>query len=324
MTGKLSRTSRVAQWTLITSLALLLFSGAAYFVSARSGRGLPYRDSFATGKTDEWHSYGGTWEVADAAIRNESNERGAKLITGSPNWKNYSIEGDIMISSITGYASDAGFVLRSSDEEQGVYAYYGYFALLHTVKNEGGSLLLGRVGQKPIVIKSFPLPSGLQTHIWYHMKLLAVGCRFFASVRLLPTDGTYTVELKDPPCLTHGRAGLLSSHAGGVWRNIVIQSATERDADSMHAMIPAQASATSSVSSLKNEVAPAAPAARVLYKEQVPSPAIPISDAHLKSLVSPIRATISGQVILTSPDLFVQDYSGGIPVHLSGNAQLKI
>ena len=52
-------------------------------LSIATPRGLPYKDSFANGSADEWHAFGGTWELADGAIRNDSDERGAKLLTGS-------------------------------------------------------------------------------------------------------------------------------------------------------------------------------------------------------------------------------------------------
>lgn len=323
MTAWSNKKPNISISVLIAALIFLLFVAIAWYVAERPTHGLPYHDSFASGKADEWHSFGGTWEVADGVMRDQSNERGAKLITGSPNWKDYSIEGDMMLRSIAGYASDAGIVLRSSDEEEGVYAYKGYFALLHTVKNEGGSLLLGRVGQGPEVMASVPLPSGLQTQTWYHMKLLTVGCRLIASARLLPAGGTYVVESNDPHCLTHGRAGLLSSHAGGVWRNIVIRVATTRDADSMRAQIPAQTPATQPISTSKDTTVPETITAGPRPGEEAAS-AIPIDEARLESLISQKRPTISGQIILTSPELFVQDPSGGISIRLLNSPQLRI
>lgn len=310
--------------TLIALVAIVLAVAVAYFVDGRSARGLPYHDSFASGKTDEWHPFGGTWEVADGAIRDDSNERGAKLITGSPKWTNYFMEGDMMLQSVVGVASDFGFVVRSSNEEQGVYAYRGYFALLHKEEGEGALLLLGRVGQGTAVLASVPLPSDLQTQTWYHMKFLAVGCRLIASVHSLNSSVVSVAEADDPHCLAQGRAGLLSSHAGGIWRNIVIQSATEKDADSMHALIPAQASLAQSIPSLRDAALPLTAAAISRQQDRAIPATIPISTARLESLISPVRATISGQVILTSPELFVQDSTGGILVRSLNSSQLKI
>ena len=324
MTAWSIKTSKIAVRVLITAVALVLSITIAYVVGGRSTRGLPYHDSFGSGKADDWNSFGGTWEVADGVVQDDSNERGARFITGSPNWKDYSIEGDMMLQSIAGYASDAGFVLRSNDEEEGVYAYKGYFALLHKVKDEDALLILGRVGQGPAVMASVPLPSGLQTHAWYHMKILAVGCRLIASLRLPAASNTYFVEADDPQCLTHGRAGLLSSHAGGSWRNIVIQSATEKDADSMHALISAQASTTQSIPNSKEEALLVTAGAVPQQQDQAVAATIPISAARLESLVSPERVTISGQVILTSPELVVQDPSGGISIQPLNSSQLRI
>ena len=90
-----------------------------------STRGLPYRDSFAKGKADEWTAFGGTWELTDGSMRNDSDERGAKLLTGSQRWRDYSVDADVMLLGLGG---DAGLMLRSSDAEQGVDAYTGYYA----------------------------------------------------------------------------------------------------------------------------------------------------------------------------------------------------
>jgi hypothetical protein len=62
-------------------------------------------------------AFGGTWELLDATMRNDSDERGAKLVTESAHLVDYSIEADVMLLRMGG---DAGLLLRSSDEEQGV------------------------------------------------------------------------------------------------------------------------------------------------------------------------------------------------------------
>ena len=63
-------------------LAAASFGLRAYLVSPT--RGLPANDSFAQGRADDWEAFGGTWEVVDGTMRNDSDERGAKLMTGSP------------------------------------------------------------------------------------------------------------------------------------------------------------------------------------------------------------------------------------------------
>src|ERR1700721_1849481 len=71
--------------------ALVLFGLRAYLHS--SSRGLPYHDSFVEGKADEWTALGGIWELANGTMQNDSDERGAMLLTGSPRWRAYSREG---------------------------------------------------------------------------------------------------------------------------------------------------------------------------------------------------------------------------------------
>jgi hypothetical protein len=132
-----SQRLRVLVGSLLCVLLLLALVGTrAYLDSPR--RGLPYRDSFAKGNADEWKAFGGAWELADGVMRNNSDERGAKLLTGSPYWRDYSIEADIKLLDSSG---DAGLVIRSSDEEEGVDAYSGYYAGIRTQDN---SLALGR------------------------------------------------------------------------------------------------------------------------------------------------------------------------------------
>ena len=63
------------QRVLIGSLLVLVLSATlvglrAYLRSPK--RGLPYQDSFAKGKADEWKALGGTWELGNGAMRNDS------------------------------------------------------------------------------------------------------------------------------------------------------------------------------------------------------------------------------------------------------------
>ena len=108
----------------------------AYLVSPT--RGLPDNDAFTQQHADSWDAFGGTWDVAERSVRNQSDERGATLLAGSRYWRNYSIEADVMLLGANG---DAGLILRSSGEEQGVDAYFGYYAGLRSLDN---TLVLGR------------------------------------------------------------------------------------------------------------------------------------------------------------------------------------
>ena len=55
----------------------------ARFRSSPASRETLYQDSFRLDKQDEWEPFGGAWEIVDGAMRNNSDERGAKLMSGS-------------------------------------------------------------------------------------------------------------------------------------------------------------------------------------------------------------------------------------------------
>ena len=56
-------------------------------------------------KQDDWQAFGGTWQYADGVMSNNSDERGAKLMTGPEYWTNYSVEADVLL---LGQYGDAG------------------------------------------------------------------------------------------------------------------------------------------------------------------------------------------------------------------------
>jgi hypothetical protein len=44
---------------------------------------------------DNWQPFGGAWEMVDGAMRNNSDERGAKTMNGSTGLKDYLVEADV-------------------------------------------------------------------------------------------------------------------------------------------------------------------------------------------------------------------------------------
>ncbi|HEY2360043.1 MAG TPA: hypothetical protein VGK36_02925, partial [Candidatus Angelobacter sp.] len=73
-------------------------------------------------------------------MRNNSDERGAKTMSGNPRLKNYLMEADVQL---LGQYGDAGLIIRATNEEEGVDAYDGYYAGLRDLDN---TLILGRAG----------------------------------------------------------------------------------------------------------------------------------------------------------------------------------
>lgn len=300
---------------LLSAMAIVAGVAGLVWQHARSARPM-YRDAFAKGDAQEWKAFGGTWELVNGVMRNDSDERGAKLLTGSSRWRNYSVDADVMLLGLGG---DAGLLLRTSDEEQGVDAYTGYYAGLRTIDN---SLVLGRAGhgwmetQRPLDLRKLEFKS----LVWYHLRFLAYGCELAASVTAPNAERPITIADRDDSCVPAGRVGLRSYASGGLWRNVVVRPATEQDLVKMLATLPAKHEPESPASrsagqtswdfygsSLRNG-SPALPS----------SPnAIAISGLRLATLTKPIPATIRGVVALASPALCVQDLTGGIAVEQS-------
>ncbi len=322
----MSTAKKTRRFIIVSFSALAIFavaSVAAWLYWRNPTRGLPYRDSFSLAKADEWTAFGGTWELANGAMRNDSDERGAKLMTGSTRWQNYSIEADVMLLGLGG---DAGLVVRSSGEEEGVDAYHGYYSGLRTIDNV---FTIGRADFGWTEV-NFPLkPRGISIEVsrWYHLKLMAVGCRIASSFNHVHQADYTVASITDDDCIRSGRAGLRSYSSGGVWRNVIVKPATQHDLDDMLALGRAQQTPPvqqSIADSAKFGVSLNPPA----NNQPQALPSSPntheIGSLRLASLAKPVKATVRGIVILTSPALFVQDSTGGAAVQQAHPHPLKV
>jgi hypothetical protein len=299
--------------TMAISLACLLVALGAIVLRVylrNPLRGLPYRDSFSRGSANEWKAFGGTWELHDGTMRNDSDERGARLTTGSVYWHDYSIEADVMLPSSGG---DAGLVIRTSDEEPGVDAYTGYYVGIRSLDN---TLVMGRAGhgwmENSLTLKQ----ATVQPSLWYHLNLMTVGCQIAATVAIASSGGTATVSALDKDCIPSGRAGLRSYASGGVWRNVVIRSATQQDLAAM--LERGKPSESSNIPGFAREHRDSlgfdAPIPLTdPYRFHSSSNTQPIEGLRLKFLSKEAPA-IRGNVIVASPMLFVQDITGGVSV----------
>ncbi len=276
-----------------------------------------YQDSFAKGEADEWTALGGTWELASGLMRNDSDERGAKLITGSPRWRNYSLEADI---SLLGQG-DAGLIIRSGNEEEGVDAYSGYYSGIRTLDS---SLVLGRAehGWKEVT-KKVTIPGGIRPFERYHLKLLAYDCQIVSAISSASHPSPDSIAITDPTCVTSGRIGLRSYRSGGTWSNVVVRPAQQQDLMAMlrnetdHGLrAPASAPANNNAAS-RAQAFLSPPSASHVHAESIDS-------LRLAYLARPAAATIRGVVILNSPLLFVQDSTGGLYVKPHQSPPLKV
>lgn len=297
---------------LVASCVALVAIGACarWLYLRHPHQGMPYRDAFALGKADEWEAFGGTWAVHDGGIRNDSDERGAKLLTGSSYWSNYVLEADVRL---LGEDGDAGLIIRGNDAEQGVDSYSGYYAGLRTRDN---GLTLGLADHGWQELKNVRMPEAVEAFRWFHLKMVAYDCHIAvsASDHSHPENGA-TIAVDNQHCLMSGRVGLRSYSSGGEWRNVRVRQATEGDVESMLAKTAKQKLDKPTSGNADVLLGSGSLPSHVNFDPRPPSATTQgISSLRLIPSSHPVHATIRGIVTLTSPLLYVQDSTGGAAV----------
>jgi signal transduction histidine kinase len=172
---------------------------------------------------NQWTQFGGSWELADGAVKSNSYERGAKLLAGSKYWSNYTVNADIWFE---GPAADMGVVIRTNDESVGVDAYNGYFVGLRSLD---GTLVMGRANYSWLEVLPVTMPGGIRPFTWYRLQVTAYGCNIGASVTNLTTQQKAWIAFGEHFCVKSGRFGLRTLNANAQWRNISVEPATFND-----------------------------------------------------------------------------------------------
>jgi signal transduction histidine kinase len=176
------------------------------------------------GRMDEWRAVGGDWTIANGVIYNHSNERGSKLLTGSPAWGDYAVNTDVRFEGVN---ADIGVIIRTNDEKkEGSDTYNGYYIGLRTLD---GTMVIGRSAFGWSEAPPVPIPGGVHSSVWYRLRVVAYGCNIAASVQNLSTLQTAWMAFDESDCLKTGHIGLRSLSAGGMWRNISVTGAGWND-----------------------------------------------------------------------------------------------
>lgn len=298
--------------------------GALVFAGVRIRESLRplYFQSFTGGGSGElrragWHSYGGTWEVRDGVVRNISDDRGARLVNGSRFWRNYIIESDIQL---LGDFGDAGFLIRTSDEETGVDSYHGYFAGLRNIDE---TLTMGRADYGWREFQTVPVRAGILPRHWYHLKVLAYGCTV-AAVSTTESGEIRTGRIEEPDCLKQGHFGLQSYAVGAAWKDLTVRPATSRDLDEILAVKNRNATSSATVSA--DSVDPwterrfDAPMQRSIREHRSDPNTTSIASLQILPLNRTSQVTVHGVVTMVSPQIYAQDGTGGIAISGAGDA----
>jgi signal transduction histidine kinase len=302
------------------SRAVLLMVGASLLVTAMvaflawrlssSRLDTPAAHTASLDRREDWTAYGGTWEAADGVMRNNSDERGAKLMSGSANWKNYSVEADVQL---LGQYGDAGLILRARSEEEGVDAYNGYFAGLRDLDD---SVILGRADFGWREYRSVPVKPRVNAQSWYHLKFLAYECDFVVTATSLSGEST-SAAVRNPDCLRSGRFGLKSYATGALWRNVEVRPATRADEIAMIGPeLPPVAVAQDLTGGATSDTLDRDLEAidRETKNHRFDPHAIPIGNLRLLAPGRLTQVTVHGIVTLTSPVLFIQDAGAGLAI----------
>ena len=306
------------------SAALLLFAWSWFhWYGAEKARPLhSYR--LQAGRMDEWKSYGGTWEIGNGVMHNNSDERGAKLLAGSTDWKDYTLNADIKFD---GEHGDMGVVIRSNNEEEGVDAYNGYYMGLRTTD---GTLVIGRSDYGWMEALPVLMPGGVHAYTWYHLRVAAVGCNIAVSSQNMTTLETAWVAFNEHPCVVAGRIGLRSLSTGGMWRHIGVAPATYNDYLDLarHANgveqpeFPKRETDYNHIFHFLPTEISAAPANSESAEPKVVRSHI--GDLQDFSRTQEADVVVRGVVTLTSPNLYVEDASGGLLVRDSQIQPLNV
>jgi signal transduction histidine kinase len=311
---------RILLWC-SAALVVVLLAGFFFWRFTSSRRDSPSSYTASFDRRDEWTAYGGTWEAEDGVMRNNSDERGAKLMNGSPRWKNYSVEADVQL---LGQYGDAGLILRAQNEEEGVDAYNGYFAGLRDLDE---TVILGRADFGWREYLSVPVKPTIHAQTWYHLKFLAYECDFVATATSL-SGNTTKAAVRNQDCLRSGRLGLKSYQTGAQWRNVQVKPATRADEVAMIGPDPPPLAVARDVTggatsdSLDRDL-------EAIHREtrnhQFDPMAVPIASLRQLAPGKSTQVTVHGVVTLTSPVLYIQDAGAGLAIARSNDhAPLEI
>jgi signal transduction histidine kinase len=314
---KRSSRRKLVLTVMVLSILAIGVVGGRYLYISSPGYGLPYYSQFEKDVEDQWTGLGGTWEVVDGMMRNDANDRGAKLLMGSPNWRDYTVEADVQLLG----EGSVGILARVSEAEVGENSFKGYFLGVRTVDN---SLVLGAFDYAYHEAARAVLPDPVLPLRWYHVKLQVNGCQITASAWSEGMPEVKTVSLTEPDCYRSGSIALRSNGTGGIWKNVKV--------------VPVDLDAAATPNPIQNPHSTDAirfqriPQLTALRRSITQPPGDGVSSASVQTIRSLMYlppfgsplASVRGSVILTRPTVYIQDSTSGVEVQLETAATLKI
>jgi hypothetical protein len=220
--ANMRRLPRIALRTMMAvCLGLAVAVAAGLFLTFRLGSVRVPSDSYE--RMSGWQPISGRWTEHDGILSNPNYGRGDMLIAQHAPGTNYRICADVRFDLLfpeTHYG-DAGLVIRTTDPEQGVDSYQGYYAGL---RPDEQTVVLGRASYDWRELKNVKLATPVALGAWYRLELSAQGCKLTVTVTPEDKSPSTRIDHEDQQCLTQGVAGLRSFYAQASWRNVTITS----------------------------------------------------------------------------------------------------
>jgi len=178
----------------------------------------PYYAPFASGSSAGWSAHGGTWSVSsnNETYSDTSGGSGDKAVTGSTTLVNYTLQGDLKLTS-EGANANAGLIVHVTHPATGIDSFDGYYAGI----TSSGTLILGREAYNWTKLTQATLASGVSLNTWYHMSVQVSGCTLTVAVQPINSPEQAVVRYTDTGCsYTSGQIGVRTFNADASWRYI--------------------------------------------------------------------------------------------------------
>ena len=299
------------RWLMMFFILAVVGGGAAAWHTVQQSQPSVFDPTRST-----WIPYGGTWEREAETFLSKSDERGARLMSGSMQWQNYRVDVDVALLGAYGYA---GVIVRGRDPEKGNGAYSGFAAGLRSRDN---TLLLGRSDFGWEEYRNRPIPDGIQIGQFYHLRIVVVGCKIAARVDL--PDGRFARAGVEPSdCATAGQIGLVSYQTPAVWKNLHVSLASEGDIERLMQgeSLGSREKRDLNVYTWSNSIDPIRREALSHAIEGTPTP---ISNLALTFLSPAKQVFVRGTVTLLSPVTYVEDTTGAVAIQPRDSPLLAI
>jgi hypothetical protein len=168
--------------------------------------------------TSGWTTYGGSWatSTANETYSDSTGTAGDRAVTTAPS-TNYSLTGDVLMTTAPTGATGAGFLVRAGGTASGLNAVTGYYVGLNST-----NLSITRISSGvATVLDTDALPAALGAGTWYHVTVEVVACQITATA-ISKAGGQWTRStFTDTGCTqAPGQIGLRSLGTPASWRAI--------------------------------------------------------------------------------------------------------